>query len=245
VITIIEFTPLELLQGSLTLGFVVISTFLGLLIMIKYRKIKLKVLLFVGISWILLMSPYWPDAINFIMGLSIGELLNHQTYFFLANGLIPIVHVTWLFAFTELLYKNKQRLIVLIFTIEAIMFEIFFLYFLFTIPEQIGTQMAPFYVEWTDFIVFYLLFSIIVFLATGLLFAGKSIRSENEEVRLKGKFLLIAFVSFAIGTFIDAIGGLTEITLVLARTFVTIGAIMFYIGFILPRFVKNVFIREE
>jgi len=56
---------------------------------------------------------------------------------------------------------------------------------------------------------------------------------------------MIAFVTFVIGTFIDAIGSLTEITLVLARTFVIIAAFMFYIGFTLPTFIKNLFLESE
>jgi hypothetical protein len=213
--------------------------------MIKYINYRRRELLLVGITWILLVSPYWPDAINFIMVLWYGILLDITIYFFLANALIPLIHITWIIAFTDFLYKEKQKIILLIFTTEALIFEVFFLYYLILDPSLIGTQLAPFYVEWSEFVVFYLIFSIAVFLITGLLFARESLRSENAEVRLKGKFLVIAFVSFAIGTFIDAMGSLTEITLVLARTFVIIGAFMFYIGFTLPTFIKEIFVKED
>ncbi len=174
-----------------------------------------------------------------------GNLLDVVIYFFLANALIPIIHITWILAFTDFLYKEKQRIFLIIFGAEAIAFEILFLYFLFLDPSLIGTQIAPFYVEWTDFVIFYLLFSIALFLITGIMFARESLKSDNKEIRLKGKFLIIAFITFAIGTFIDAIGNLTEVTLVLARTFVIIGAFMFYLGFTLPRFIKEVLIKED
>lgn len=236
---------METLQGALTFAFVLISTILGIIIITKYFIFKKRELLLVGITWILIVSPYWPDAINFIMILMYGTLLDIIIYFFLANALIPIIHITWMIAFTDLLYKQHQKIILLIFTAEAILFEIFFIYFLIIDPSLIGTQMAPFYVEWTDFIVFYLLFSILIFLITGILFARESLKSDKKELRLKGKFLMIAFITFATGTFIDAIGSLTEITLVLARTFVIIGAFMFYIGFTLPKFIKELFLKED
>lgn len=213
--------------------------------MIKYIKFRNREFLLVGISWILILSGYWPDAINFIMVLWQGTILNREIYFFLANALMPIIHVTWMIAFTDFLYKERQKIILAIFTTEAIIFEVFFLFFLIIDPSLIGTQLAPFYVEWSDFVVFYLLFSILSFLITGLLFARESLRSDKNDVRLKGKFLVIAFISFAIGTFIDAIGSLTEITLVFARVFVTIAAFMFYVGFTLPTFIKEIFIKEN
>ncbi len=240
-----EFTPLELLQGSLTFAFVVISTILGILIMTKYRKNKARVFLLVGISWILIVSPYWSDAVNFVLGLSTGTLLKNVSYFFLANAFIPVVHITWIMAFADLVYKSKEKIIVPIFAIEATIFEIYFLYSLITDPRLVGTQFAPFYVEWEIFIVLYLILSIAIFLITGLIFAGKSIKSENHEVRIKGKFLVFGFIFFAIGTTIDAIGILTPFTLVLARFFVILGAIMFYIGFILPGFIRKIFIKSD
>ncbi len=222
-----------------------ISTILGLFIILKFRAHRKRELLLVGITWILIVSPYWPDAINFMMVSLYGSLLDVVIYFFLANALIPIIHITWIIAFTDFLYKEKQRTFLIIFGAEAIIFEIFFLYFLFLDPSLIGTQIAPFYVEWTDFVIFYLLFSIALFLITGIMFARESLKSNNKEIRLKGKFLIIAFITFAIGTFIDAIGNLTEVTLVLARTFVIIGAFMFYLGFTLPRFIKEILIKED
>lgn len=229
----------------MTFVFVLISTVLGIIIVLKYFKVRKREFLLVGITWILLVSPYWPDAINFVMVLMYSSLLDVVIYFFLANALIPIIHITWIIAFSDMVLEKNKKLVLIIFTAEAIIFEVVFLYFLAIDPSLIGTQIAPFYVEWTDFVVFYLLLSILMFLITGIMFARKCLEVTNKEIRLKGKFLMMAFVTFAIGTIIDAIGSLTEVTLVLARTFVIIAAFMFYIGFTLPTFVKNRFIKTE
>ena len=58
---------LEYLQGGLTLAFVLISLILGIIIISKYFNYKNRQLLLVGLTWIFLVSPYWPDAISFLM----------------------------------------------------------------------------------------------------------------------------------------------------------------------------------
>lgn len=240
-------TALENLQGFLTLISVLVSFMLGLLIIAKYFKFKDKNLLLVGISWIFLLSSYWNDAINYILILTIGTVLSREVYFFLGMGLIIIVIFTWMVAMTDMIksWKDKQKLIVGISISIGIIFEIVFLVFLFTDPSLIGTQISSFYAEWELFVVFYLLFSLFLFEITGFLFVRKSLFVENPEIRLKGKFLAIAFLTFFIGTFIDAIGGLTEVTLVIARVFVITSSFTFYIGFTLPKIIKKLFIREK
>jgi len=172
-----------------------ISTILGVIIVIKYFKYKKRELILVGITWILIVSPYWPDAITFIMVLLTGNILEDGIYFFLANALIPAIHITWSIAFSDLLLKGrKKKIFILIMAIQAIIFEIIFLSLFFIDLSLIGTRMAPFYVKWTDLVVFYLLLSIIMFLIMGILFVRKSLRSENKEIQLKGKFLLVAFI---------------------------------------------------
>jgi hypothetical protein len=112
-------------------------------------------------------------------------------------------------------------------------------------PYLIGTQQSVFVVEWAIWIQFYLLFSIVLLLVTGFLFARASLKSAEPEIKLKGKFLILAFVTFAIGTVIDVIAAdsPTELTILLARIFVIISSISFYIGFTLPKFIKELFIK--
>ncbi|MFX0039149.1 MAG: hypothetical protein ACFFAB_07440 [Candidatus Heimdallarchaeota archaeon] len=111
----------------------------------------------------------------------------------------------------------------------------------------IGSQISVFIVEWAIWIQFYLLLSILLLLITGFLFARASLKTEEPEIKLKSQFLIIAFLTFAIGTIIDTIGGemYTEIIIFLARTFVIFSSICFYIGFTLPKFIKKLFLRDN
>lgn len=235
----------EFFYGSFTFASVVISTILGLFIALKYREHKKIELLLVGITWILLASPYWSDAIQFLL-VSISDTeISSPLYFFLANAFIAPIHITWAYTFTNLLFKQYKKELLIFFGVEALIFEIGFLIVFFIDPYLIGTQRSEFIVEWAVWVQIYLLFSILLFLLTGFLFARASIQAPEPEIKLKGKFLLIAFVTFTIGTIIDVIGAEdpTEITILLARIFVIASSLCFYIGFTLPKFIKNFLIK--
>ncbi len=240
-----QLTGFEIFYGSFTFASVIISTILGLFIALKYKKYKQVQLLLVGITWILLASPYWSDAIQFITVMLFSTEISPPLYFFLANAFIAPLHVTWIYVFTNYLYKRHQKDLTLIFGIEAIIFEFAFLIIFFVNPLLVGDQISTFVVEWALWIQIYLLLSIVLFLITGFLFARASLKTDDREIKLKGKFLIVAFVTFTIGTIIDVIGAgeSNEIIIFLARTFVIMSSICFYIGFTLPKFVKDIFLK--
>ncbi|MFX1323271.1 MAG: hypothetical protein ACFFAQ_16680 [Promethearchaeota archaeon] len=241
----VELTALEIFYGVFTFASVIISTILGIFIALKFIKYKKVELLLVGITWILLASPYWSDATQFMIVMIFGKQLNSPLYFFLANAFIAPIHIIWGLAFTNFLYKRQQKKFMTFFVTEATIFEITFLTVFFLKPYLIGDQKSAFVVEWAIWVQIYLLFSIALFLVTGFLFARASLKTDEPELKLKGKFLIIAFITFTFGTVIDVIGAEnpTELTILFARTFVIISSLCFYIGFTLPRFIKDLFIK--
>jgi len=74
-------TPFEMFYGSFTLLSVAISTILGILIALKYKKYGKVDYLAVGITWLLLASPYWSDAIQFI-SVMIGGIQIHLSPYY-------------------------------------------------------------------------------------------------------------------------------------------------------------------
>ncbi|MHA1987220.1 MAG: hypothetical protein ACW98D_11315 [Promethearchaeota archaeon] len=238
-------TPFEFFYGSFTLASVVISTILGLFIALKYREHKRIELLLVGITWIFLASPYWSDAIQFLLVSIFNIEMNTALYFFLANAFIAPIHLTWAYTFTNLLFKQYKKELLIFFGVESALFEIAFLVVFLIDSNLIGVQQSVFVVEWAIWVQFFLLFSIVLFLITGFFFARASIQAPEPEIKLKGKFLLVAFITFTIGTIIDVIGAdsPTEITILLARIFVIASSLCFYIGFTLPKFIKNYLIK--
>ncbi len=239
-------TPFEIFYGSFTLLSVVISTILGILIALKYKKYGKVDYLAVGITWLLLASPYWSDAIQFISVMIGGIQIPTNLYYFLANAFIAPMYITWIYTLTNILFVKRKKILLTIFSIIAVAFETLFLIVFFINPSLIGEQKSAFVVEWAIWIQIYLLLSIALLLITGFLFARASLKAGQADVRIKGIFLLIAFVSFTVATVIDVIGAdnPNEITILLARTFLIFSSLCFYIGYTLPKFVKNRFIKE-
>ncbi len=229
----------EILQGSFSLIFVIISIIIGVKILFKYFEYKSSQFLLVGLTWIGLSTPWWPDSINLILILTTNSILSIEANFIIGTSTMPIFLLFWLKAFTDLAYVEKQKLILIIFLIVGIIFEIIFYYFLFTQPNLIGTFKTPFQVVYGIYIEIFLIIFLLVVLITGILFGKKSLSSENPELKLKGKFLIVAFVLFTIGAFLDSI--IPEL-FILARVVLDISALSFYFGFMLPNWLKEKFL---
>jgi hypothetical protein len=242
----ITLTAFQFLYGALTFIAVIISVLLGILIAFKYLKYKKIDFILVGLTWIFLVSPYWSDAIQFILTTLVGVELNPNLYYFIANAFIAPIHIVWIYAISDFLFPRKKKVLVGLFSVEAVTFETVFLILFFINPTLIGEQKSYFVVEWAIWIQIYLLVSIALFLITGFLFARQSLKAKAKDLKLKGVFLIIAFLSFTAAAIIDVVGAdtPTELTIFLARTFLIVSSICFYIGFIMPRFIKEMFIKE-
>ena len=91
-------------------------------------------------------------------------------------------------------------------------------------------------------------------LVTGVIFAQKSVKSDDREIRLKGKLLRAAFITFSVAAVLDSMLGtifedpsdpLLAIFVVVVRILLIFSAIEFYGGFLLPRWMKEIFLKKE
>ena len=246
----------DVLQGSFSLIFVIISLIIGLTIFSKYFEHKNRLFILVGISWVGISIPWVPDSTSFLMDLFVQRFLPVEWYFIIGNVFLPIALLTWLIAYTDMIKKKAQKKVLLITVLLSIMFEIiFFTLFLINI-DLIGeiNPSRPFTVDFGIFITVYLLLIILVMVVTGVIFAQKSVKSEDREVRVKGKLLRAAFITFAVAAILDSLLGtifedptdpLLAIMVVVVRILLIFSAIEFYGGFLLPRFMSRIFIKNE
>ncbi|MHA1292384.1 MAG: hypothetical protein ACTSQJ_06915 [Promethearchaeota archaeon] len=237
-------STIDFINGLLSTLLVVISVFIGIKISLKYRLNKDRTFLFFGITWILLVEPWYPSMISFLLVLTMNKYLPLTYYLFIGIVLIPFGIFTGVTAFTELLYKKRQKLLQIIVIITGSLFEIAFLYLLFTKPTMMGTLYIPVDIEFSTIVIIFLLANGPICVICGVLFARESLKSENLEVKLKGKLLVVAFTCFATGAIMEVITTLVYITLV-ARILLIIGAFFFYSGFILPDWMKNILIKVK
>lgn len=246
----------DILQGSFSLVFVCISLVIGFTILSKYSQHKSRLYILVGISWIGIANPYFPDSISFVMNMLFEQSLAVEWYLIIGNVFIPIALICWLIAYTDMINKKRQTLIVSIAIIFSILFEIAFFYLFFTDITQIGVIVPsrPFTVEFGLFLTIYLVIVILILLITGIKFAQKSIRSKEKDIRVKGKLLRAAFITFAIAAIMDSLLGtifedptdpFLAIMVILTRLLLISSAFEFYGGFILPKWMHAIFVKHE
>ena len=230
---------LIVISAVLALIFVSISIIVGLLLILKYFKSKDKTLLYVGVTWIIIVEAWMPSAVNLIYLLITRISLSYQIRAIIGNIFIPFGLILWTLVFTELVFKNYRKLLLIIFSIFCIVFEVILFYALMTdisliivIPSHdLNMNYKPLWM------IFQVIFSIIT-LVSGLAFSWKSIKHDNPEIKLRGKILAVAFISFLIG----AILGIVDLP-VPGNIIMITSSIEFYIGYILPDWVKNRFLE--
>lgn len=246
----------DVLQGSFSLIFVIISLIIGLTIFSKYFEHKTRLFILVGLSWIGISIPWVPDSTSFLMKLFVQEFLPKGWYFVIGNAFLPIALLAWLIAYTDMIKKKAQKKVIVITVIYSILFEIVFFSFLFIDIDLIGeiNPSRPFTVDFGIFITTYLLIIILVMVVTGVIFAQKSVKSDDREVRVKGKLLRAAFITFAVAAILDSLLGtifedptdpLLAVMVVVVRILLIFSALEFYGGFLLPRWMSSIFIKNE
>jgi len=229
-----------IINGIFSLIFVVVCIIVGLLIFSQYFKLRDRNLLLVGIAWMGLSEPWLPSSISFLVALVNGKGLTLEVYIFLGNFFLPLTLMAWLIAMTDLLVIEKKKTILIACGIFVIFFEIFMIYYILTDPSFLGELVSPVDIDYTIYAIVLLFANLLIFFITGFLFVIKSIQSEIPKIRLKGKLLLVAFICFLIGTALDLIA-----TTPLFRLILVLSAIIFYMGYILPKPITKLFLKKE
>ncbi len=238
-------TLIDLVNGIFSMIFVAISTIVGIIIALKYFKTKEnKTMLWVAFTWILIVSPWWSSSASVLVAILTGKGLTLTQYLFLGNFLVPLFIFFLVLSFTDAYLDKQQQLIIIgIFVIIGVAFEIYLVYFLIVDPGVLGELKGVVDIEFRGFLRIYLIFNILVTLILGILIALNSIKADNPEIKLRGKFLLVAFISWTFGAIADATFPLNFVTLPIIRIILISSAIEFYLGFILPDKIKNIFLK--
>jgi len=231
--------PFDILNSILQTIFIITTIIVGLKIASKYSKFKDRVFLMVGFAWIGMVEPWMGSVSNFFYTLITGKMFNVQVYLLIGMTFIPVSLIFWFVAITDLMYKKRQKLILTIIIIYGVLFEVYFLYYVFNDPSVLAVLHGVIDIEYKLPIQIYIFSVLIMSIIIGLLFSRTSMKSENPEVRLKGKFLFLAFILFVAGAISDTIFLRDISTLFATRIILISSSVFFYFGFILPTFIKN------
>jgi len=240
----IVLSPFDFFKGISNLIVVVIQVIIGLKLVLKYPKFKDKTFLYMGISWMLVVTPYLSTVVSFFYTAITGELLSFTIYILLNIVVFPVAVLLWLLGLTNLAFPNQRNLIRILFALYAIVFEIFFFIFLFTIQkEMLGYMTEPFIPQFGPFIIVNYVLMLIILIVSGVSFSASSLKSSSEKVVLKGKFLLIAFIFLIFGSFFDLVPT-PDFVVLIKRIFMILNSLFFYLGFYLPKFLETRLISE-
>lgn len=251
----------DILHGSFSLLYVIISFAIGLIILFKYFKFKNRLYILVGLTWIFISFPWLPDSISFLLNIFGQTSLSSELYFIIGNVFIPIALISWIIAYTDMINKEKQKLAVGIILIVSLVFEITFFALFFIDIDLVGVidPLRPFSADLGAVLIIFLLITMLIMLITGLQFSLKSIKSEEKEIKLKGKLLRGAFIAFTIAAllekaarsimlgvvFQDPTDLVLSVILAIVRVLLVLSAFAFYGGFLLPRWMKEILMKKE
>ncbi|TFF97581.1 MAG: hypothetical protein EU547_03920 [Promethearchaeota archaeon] len=240
----------DVLRLSLGLIFTIISMIIGIIMILKYFSLNRSNLILVGITWIGLAFPYVPDAINLLLITFSDFFLPEQIYLIITISILPIPLCCWLVAISDILYFQKQKIVAIISISISIIFEIVFFSLLFLDYEYfIGdpyTNGKIVVQTYSPFIQIYFLTCLGLFVLTGLIFGFQAVKSSDAEIKLKGKFLLGAFILLLFALAIEVIIEDPSPSIVIARSIMrSVSALLFYLGFILPNTMKKRLLKHN
>ncbi len=229
-------------SGSFSLVLIVLAILSSINVLWKYHQTKRIEFFYFSISIIVLVEPWFPGAFSFVYALfNNGNGISLPVYLFLGSFLYPLGIFAWVHVFTSLIYSNKKKILLSLAMIFGILFEIYFLYLLFTDYTLVGTLKGEIDVEYHIAFLGPLILVLIYVLITGFKFALETLKFESREFKIKGRLMIFGFTLLGIGAPLDATISFTHEMLVVTRTLIMIGLMLLYCGFFMPNWMKKIF----
>jgi hypothetical protein len=237
----VELTQTELLNGFFIVIIVIIYFYIGFKLYAKYIAYKDIKLIYLGTNVIFQSIGWFSIALTYVMILAFGVPLPDSLYILIGHGIAPISLLSWVLLLSEIMWKNKQKIILIIFGIYFVLITVIFFYLWVTDLSALGTVIGNLDFNMAPFLIIRSLLSLVIGLSTVILFFRESHKSDNPEVRLKGTLFLLGVLLLFGGVILFVIVQTTFITLV----FTVPSALCLYAGLIMPDWIKKIFIKER
>ncbi len=241
---LLDLTELQILQGSFSLLFVMICIILGMKIISKYFEYKRIELIAVGITIVLIASPYSASGFSFVNYILLDVPFDTRLYLFLNLGFTPFGLICWFYAFFHLISPDLKKKVVVIASIILIIWEIFFIFFLIIDPSIIGSMAGIFDGVYTLYTLSYILSVLVLNLTISIIYFLHCQKSQDLEIKWGGRFILVGVITWVIGIFIDIIP-MNPLSIVLARLILILFAIEWYIGWLMPKSIVKRLIKRD
>lgn len=242
----VELDDLTQLSGIFGFLGVAIAWLYGAIVLYKAIKTKEKLLYYFFLAVIFTISPWYPSGLGYIYWLITRGEIVYPIYVLIGTIGIPIALLSWLQIYMPALHAKQKNIATILALVFSIVFYIYIIYFLFIAPgapvdDLIGIKRSPIDIDYKSFVIGFLAFSLIISTVTGNEFAISSLKvKENPVIVWKGRFLILSFNFFAIGAIGDGFIPLSPATLIIFRIFLMLASTFYYIGFIMPKWMKKI-----
>ncbi|MFX1455950.1 MAG: hypothetical protein ACFFDB_11315 [Promethearchaeota archaeon] len=236
---------LSQISGILGLMSICIAWLYGIIVLIKFINTRDKLLFYFFLAIIFTVSPWYPSGLGYLYWLITNEALTYPAYVLLGTIGVPIALIAWLQIYMPTLHQKQNRIVTIITLCLSLIFYVYVFVFLFAFSNPvdtiIGIKRSAIDIDYKGFVLGFLAFSLLVSTITGNEFSISSLRVKDDPVVLwKGRFLILSFNLFAIGAIGDGFIPLTPPTLIIFRLFLLFANTFYYIGFILPKWMRKI-----
>jgi len=229
--------------GISTLIWVIICTAVALVIMLRYRKYKQNILIYWGIGWLGMSFIHHPAVVSYIVAFFNDTGLTLQQYLLFGMPLTAITFMFYSYVVMELVWKEKQKIFIIVVGIIHAAFLGAWYLIVFIAPDTLGELESIVDIKYAGLGTLYALYLALFFVILGIILSTKLIKSDSKENKWKGIFLLVCFISYTTAAFLDSLP--LSVTVLLMLRFVFIfAAILMYIGWLMPDFIKKRLIKE-
>ena len=236
----IELTQTDYINTIFIVLVIFLLLFVGLKLIIKYFKLKDKLLLYLGLSLVTQILTWLASFINFIFILQTGNMMPYEINLLITNA-FPVPIVFWMLVWTNLMYKEKKKLLFTLFMIYFLIMEVIFFYLFFTDPTSMVVYKGYLQSEFGPFPILRNLGNMVISIVTVALFFRESHKSDNPEVRLRGTLFLAGVLLIFVGVILLAITGLTIFPLL---AFIP-ATLSYYYGLHMPASLKERLHRKD
>jgi hypothetical protein len=243
----------EIIVGIGDSLFIIVSFIIGFKILLKYAKYKKREFLLIALTWIFLSFSWLGGALSFISFLIAQKPINKTIILIFNNAFSPIALLCWLYSLILFdIFQKKNKLLLYIGAIIFIPYDIILIILCFIEPDIIGTFSGNYFLIPGLLTIPFKLLAMLITIITGIAFAKISMQSTDSRIRIKGTFLLSAFISFMIGLieipyvalFRVPILQLHILLMIIFRLFLISSVVLYYFGFFLPDLIADRIIKK-
>ncbi len=228
-----DLQPHEVLLGIFVTMFFGVCILTGSFFIKNYFKTKKIENISLGIGYFSLSSMFWGSFFNFWSVVFFKKFISEELYVLLGNFLLPFVLITFMVAYTRLIYLKHDWEIIITTIILCLPFTILTVAFSILDSSVIASRSAGFSMSMTTPFFIYLAIIMSIWLVINADFARHLFKIQSKLVRIQASFLLVALVLNSIAFIIDIQN------VVVSSSCIMVASLFFYWGFFPPKWLER------